>query len=124
MFGGEPTPEDHWASTLSTEQETRVAVRGGRVVAYDGGRSVLRRAGFRALGREVCCVIPLRDAAGRHVGGAVTTAAASSTVSTRWTWASIARPRARARSSGQAGSSSVQYRRPTRTIGATEASSA
>ena len=54
----------------------------------------------------------------------VTTSSASSTVSTRCTCGSMARPDASACSSGQAGSSSVQCRRPTSTIGATDASSA
>ena len=53
-----------------------------------------------------------------------TSAAASSTVSTRCTRDSIRRPFARARSSGHTGSSSVQYPAPTSTIGATEDSSA
>src|SRR5690606_34743022 len=53
-----------------------------------------------------------------------TTSAASSTVSTRCTCSSIGRPLASARSSGQAGSVSVQYAVPTSTIGATEDSSA
>ena len=53
-----------------------------------------------------------------------TTETASSTVSTRWTWPSIARPFASPCSSGHAGRVSVQYWRPTSTIGATAVSSA
>ena len=51
-------------------------------------------------------------------------AAASSTVSTRWTCGSMPRSRASAASSGQAGRVSVQYRSPTSTIGATSSSAA
>jgi NAD(P)-dependent dehydrogenase (short-subunit alcohol dehydrogenase family) len=58
---------------------------------------------------------------GRH---ALSTAAASSTVSTRCRYGSMPRPRASAFSSGHAGTSVVQYVDPTSTIGATDDSSA
>ena len=64
------------------------------------------------------------SSSGRLTRHPVTTATASSTLSTRWTCGSIARPRARAWRSGQTGSSSVQCDRPTSTIGATADSSA
>ncbi len=59
-----------------------------------------------------------------HNRAGVTTSSASSTVSTRCTCGSMARPEASACSSGHAGSSTVQCSRPTSTIGATDASSA
>ncbi len=59
-----------------------------------------------------------------HYRDVVTTSSASSTVSTRCTCGSMARPAASACSSGQAGSSTLQCSRPTSTIGATDDSSA
>ena len=70
-----------------------------------------RRGGSRAVGWPV-------DAARRS------RAAASSSVSTRCTWPSIARPRAEALQQRPGGRVSVQYSSPTSTIGATEDSSA
>lgn len=49
----------------------------------------------------------------------LSSAGTSATLSTRWTYRSMSRPRASASSSGQTGSVSVQYLRPTSTIGAT-----
>lgn len=62
----------------------------------------------------------LRYARPARAGGyRLRSAGTSATLSTRWTYRSMSRPRARASSSGQTGSVSVQYLRPTSTIGAT-----
>lgn len=66
----------------------------------------------------------LDEALVEHYRAVVTTSSASSTVSTRCTCGSMARPEASACSNGQAGRSTVQCSRPTSTIGATDASSA
>ena len=95
---------------------------------------ILRRAGFERYGEERSYLVPLAEPHGptsrepvRSLGPAAqlpNRSAASSTSSTRWTWGSIGRPRARVSSNGHAGRVSVQYVRPTSTIGATEDSSA
>lgn len=60
-----------------------------------------------------------------HLGGQrLSSAGTSSTVSTRCTTGSIARPFASDSRSGHAGTTSVQYSRPTSTIGATLEASA
>ena len=112
----QPEDEGEGPAAGPRAAEEAEADRGAQPAGPGGspGQQGPRRLPRRGVGRGLPVVS----------GQPATTAAASSTVSTRWTWSSIGRPRASFSSSGHAGTSSVQCARPTSTIGATADGSA